>query len=815
MLHLLIFWTKAFASLAEKKNTIDKYTTQCDIHSVKSFELFSPHTQDVFDRILKHHGEKNHLTVDEVFTLISQGLTSYFEYKIFVISAIDQFFKFESKVQEKLFLKYFEVFKNEFLQSEDKTETKLQNSIAETTQLCDFTRIDTIRENIWQVLTDSPIYYDKVYRSRHFEAFYDEICYFIGKTFDIHIDVLSDSFEIKFSQIRSIEDNKSDNSVQNDQHRSFNKIYVKFGPRKPKNSIKIRLIELFGYLTNEDFVFTLPNNFFYDLEDLNGMPEFCANMNFFTCDLLKNFSISFSNLIFKFNNQGQIVESNYLDQLFTCFHSTFFASYDFRNKIKIILPVFSAFLQKSFQFKRETNFLHHLVTIFEYIVRTVAETETLDLSKNLLIYSVQRFHEKFNQAFTQSRMFDIYIGDLKVICFTLPRNNRLFNFFYKNSDCFLFLSADYLFFASVPRLRRSEGIEKYFSFFHDAKFDGTEPKNINMIISFREYCTYRVQIFNSIFCECRSVYEYRKIFKLDAEIPKDSNEQKIIRFIVAFSTIWLEKDVYLYETEFHFSNCYITAKGDRDLFCKSLSNSFESCVIEWDVCKINIEIRIVSKVSKISFLDCDFRKHLNILQAPTIFIWADNSRKMFSFLFMGISIMSRLNSDINPRLERYEGRSITMFSIVLNGCWEIAQTVQSIQVKNVYFHMKELSLRKSHAFKQIMSRNFEKGGFFSYFLRNKFGKERSKLLTKNYTIDCRSLNILEIDESIGTLYIKNLRDIPDFYLTLFTDSVVSVTPTESKFHKALVSGPFCRKSFFVNGDIDDLKRLINHEAHNN
>lgn len=86
------FLTFSFASLDERTNLSGKYSIGSDIHTFSSFEVFSQQTKDLIDEILKDINKRYNLTVDDVFALLSVGLGSYHEYKVFIIDVVSNFF---------------------------------------------------------------------------------------------------------------------------------------------------------------------------------------------------------------------------------------------------------------------------------------------------------------------------------------------------------------------------------------------------------------------------------------------------------------------------------------------------------------------------------------------------------------------------------------------------------------------------------------------------------------------------------------------------------------------------------------------------
>lgn len=728
-----------------------------------------------------------------------------------IIGVINNFFNFQPQAHDELFLKYFKVFKNEFLQSEGNNK-KLSDLIKYTIEHQDFRQIPFLRDDIWKFLMAQPFGHDKIYQSRHFESFYLEMCNYFDKVFDINLRVLPERFEVQFKVISLVEEStieRNKSSKQDGKLGNIAMIHVDLPDKPITRAIKQRLIEFLGILSKEKIIFSIPHDFLEELENSPSSLQLGANINYFTTHLPDGFTLQYSNFEYSFDSRGKIVKSNYLDRLSACFHSTLFASGDIQKQIDKVLPKFKDFLQKTGQNEKDSNLLHIMSNINENISETLKNID--QLVKPELASLTKGFERFYKYSETQPRenaKFNVNLGNYRFFPFIFPRINPISFTYDGDSDHFLVLTANYLIFTVVEREKADKSIESYLAYDYDENFEKGKPKLVNVDVTFRGNSTFKVKLFNSIFCENVKNNGLNSKFSLRSEnIPGVLNQQ-ILHFIFQNCSIKIESDVFSYQTYIFATNCLITSSNNVELFSKNAFNTFEECVLSLSDCKIDTDTCIVNKIFYVVLNNCKFKRNFEIQHAPKNLTWFDVSERVSRFKFTSMLVMTRLNSNLTPELMMLDRKhQIKMISVALDGPWEFPAARRIIDIQNVYFHNEMCDLTESLAVKVIKSAEFNRSLEFQNLKNQCSNIEKPGDLTKIYTIDCSAVESLKIIGSVGTLQIKNLLDIADFYLTLFTDSSVNFTSETSNFYCVLVINIF-QEPILFSGNIDELREIL-------
>lgn len=153
-----------------------------------------------------------------------------------------------------------------------------------------------------------------------------------------------------------------------------------------------------------------------------------------------------------------------------------------------------------------------------------------------------------------------------------------------------------------------------------------------------------------------------------------------------------------------------------------------------------------------------------------------------------------------------ENKNLSMFSIALDGSWETSVAFQKVDIQSTYFHNDMSDLIEFTA-KDLESEDLNKREGFKSCEEAQLNLIDFKNIAKTYTIDCSALESCVILNSVGTLHIKNLSNIADFQLTLFTESLVDITPEKSLFYQVLVRID-SQEAFSFSGNIEELRESL-------
>lgn len=772
-------------------------------------EVFSEDFQNILKRIIQS-GENVRsidLTTPEIFELICHGLDSYYEYKVNVICSIMIYFISTEDSYEKLYLEYFRRFRDEYLKDK---KCELKEKIDSAVENNSFQDIDVILGDISKFFNEnqkiSPYKSD---RCRNFGNLFAQFVKFLSNYFKILIDF--DDLEIKEKYLLILEETVEfeANHLHSASFLRNNVFNIEINLRHEKIALNVydSVSNLLQKYKDHNLIFIIDEDVLLegDLDDIKTF-KYMENFNkLVNPDYISNFTIKYYGCEFEFDKNGVIVDSNAEKMVLnglTCFS---LASSDLTGQIDSWIDDHELNMSGQAQSCSNNLFFTCFKNIYKFMNTFIVNSLKSDG------YDQEDEKEKAKMKFLAltckirpsgldflfgSKPFELVWQDLK--CFFVRYRKHSIELWFQNKcpqqfiskGCFIHISSDYFFIVETEDQANLNHLQN--NFFMEKLTNRKKTcfsVNLNIHVSADQLTG---QFFDFIFfksIEANTISKDNLMKKAEIKFIQGKGLSTFFQYaIVNLRTL----PHFLSKVDFFFCSFVPYGLNENIIFKSNKRKPTDKANLYLRECVLNSLVFFDSSIHELKLENCGFHDQVYIDDIEKIEIsFEQNSETIFDV--NGLKLRGETTREENRAESSYfkkDENSVKMDNLIAMSWYN-----------NTDWYLNTCGL--------TFLDNLELNGVIFENSQKHEGDVQKTL----FEFDVSRIGIIQIKRSVGTIFITDCNNLPDFYLTLDLNSSVSISDkfiSISNIHITNIYG-MGGKIRYVASEFKDFKGEVENE----